>query len=96
MGRIGEVGVRESFQVCMGWACGNLFVWDDRILGGFLSMMLVRVRKFAFGMMFGVVRAPLRRSILACSALLDSRKRQLQIIWSILTTSFNGIFSSPG
>jgi hypothetical protein len=42
MGRIGEVGARESFQVRMGWACENLFVWDDRILGGFVNMMLVR------------------------------------------------------
>jgi hypothetical protein len=70
MGRIGEVGVWESFQVRMGWACGNIFVWDGRILGGSLSMMLVRAQKFAFGMMFGVVRGPLRRCIPACSALL--------------------------
>jgi hypothetical protein len=42
MGRIGEVGARESFQVRMGWACGNLFVWDSRILGGFANLMLVR------------------------------------------------------
>jgi hypothetical protein len=48
MGRIGEVGIRESFQARMGWACGNLFVWDGRILGGFLSMILVRARRFAF------------------------------------------------
>jgi hypothetical protein len=52
-----EVGIRESFQVRMGWACGNIFVWDGRILGGSLSMMSVRAQKFAFGMMFGVVRA---------------------------------------
>jgi hypothetical protein len=76
MGRIGVVGVRESFQVRMGWDCGNLFVWVSRILGGSVSLILVRARKFAFGMMVGVVKGPLRRSTLACLALLDSRKHQ--------------------
>jgi hypothetical protein len=54
MGRLGEVGARESFQARMGWACGNLLVWGGRILGGFLSMILVRALRFAFEMMFGV------------------------------------------
>ena len=54
MGRIRGDGARESFLACMGWACGNLFAWGGRILGGFLSLILVRVLRFAFGMMTGV------------------------------------------
>jgi hypothetical protein len=38
-------------------------------------MILVKARRFAFGMMFGVVIGLSRRSIPTCSALLDSRKR---------------------
>jgi hypothetical protein len=49
MGRIGVVGVPESFQVHMGWDCGNLFVWVGKILGGSVSLILVRARKFALG-----------------------------------------------
>ena len=58
----------------MGWACGNLFVWSGRILGGFLSMILVRAPRFAFEMMFGVGIGLSRRRFQACSALLDSRR----------------------
>jgi hypothetical protein len=54
----------------MGWAYGNIFVHDGRISGGSLSLMSVRAQKFAFGMMFGVVRGLLRRCIPVCSALL--------------------------
>jgi hypothetical protein len=58
----------------MGWVYGNIFVWVGRILGGFLSMIPVKARRFAFGRMFGVEIGPLRRSFPACTALLGSRK----------------------
>jgi hypothetical protein len=74
MGRLGGDGALESFLVCMGWACGNLFVWGGRILGGFLSLILKRALRFAFGMMFGVGIGLSKRLFQACSTLLDSRR----------------------
>jgi hypothetical protein len=70
MGRIEEVGGRESFLARMGWVYGNLFVWVGRILGGSSSMIPVKARKFAFGRMFGVEIGLLGRNFLACTALL--------------------------
>jgi hypothetical protein len=57
----------------MGWVYGNLFVWVGRILGGSLSMIPGKARKFTFGRMFGVEIGLLKKSFPACTASLASR-----------------------
>jgi hypothetical protein len=55
---------------------------------------LFRAQRSAFGMMFGVGIGLSRRCFQACSALLDSRRLPLRILWSGLMVSSSGISSS--
>jgi hypothetical protein len=60
----GSHGVGLWKFICMGWQNFRRFFKYDP----------VKVRRFAFGRMFGVEIGVLRRSFPACTALLDSRK----------------------
>jgi hypothetical protein len=94
MSRFGEDGAQVIFLVLMRWACGNLFVWGGRILGGMSSLIRVWALRSAFGMMNGEGIVLSKRHFLACSLLPDSGRLPLRIIWSILMVLSNGISSS--
>ena len=96
MGRFGGFDDQVLLLVPMGWACGNLFAWDGRILGGMSSLIRVTTLRFAFGMTFGVGIELLKRLFQVCSSLLVVRRHPLQIMWSVLIAQFNRISSFLG
>jgi hypothetical protein len=87
IGLSGEVGALVILLRLMGWGFESLFVWGGKILRGTLDLTLGLAPGSVFGRMFGVGRVLSKTLFLVCLALVDLRRRLLQIMWSVPTVS---------
>jgi hypothetical protein len=94
MGLPGVVGALVLLLRHMGWGFGSISAWGGGISIATLDLTLGLGPRSVSGRMFGVGSVLTKTLFLVFSALPDSERRPLQIMWSVPTVSSNGTLCS--